>query len=89
MEKDIQTKMEERQEVIDGMRSLQAEVGKNAREHGWWDGEERTFGELIALAHSELSEALEEYRAAISRQRPTTESRMEKWRAYRRNLRMW
>ena len=63
MEKDIQTKMEERQEVLDGMRSLQAEVGKNAREHGWWDGEERTFGELIALAHSELSEALEEYRA--------------------------
>lgn len=43
MEKDIQTKMEERQEVIDGMRSLQAEVGKNAREHGWWDGEERTL----------------------------------------------
>ena len=38
------------------------EVGKNAREHGWWDGEERTFGELIALCHSELSEALQEYR---------------------------
>lgn len=38
------------------------EVGQNAREHGWWDGEERTFGELIALCHSELSEALQEYR---------------------------
>lgn len=38
------------------------EVGKNASEHGWWDGEERTFGELIALCHSELSEALQEYR---------------------------
>lgn len=37
-------------------------VGQNAREHGWWDGEERTFGELIALCHSELSEALQEYR---------------------------
>lgn len=31
-------------------------------EHGWWD-KEPTFGELVALMHSELSEALEEYRA--------------------------
>lgn len=38
------------------------EVGQNARKHGWWDGEQRTFGELIALCHSELSEALQEYR---------------------------
>ena len=41
---------------------LVKEVGQNAREHGWWDGEERTFGELISLCHSELSEALQEYR---------------------------
>lgn len=34
---------------------------KNALEHGWHD-EPRTFGELIALCHSELSEALEDYR---------------------------
>ncbi|MEV2911712.1 hypothetical protein ABNF65_24645, partial [Paenibacillus larvae] len=34
---------------------------KNAKEKGWWDGR-RSFGDLIALMHSELSEALEEHR---------------------------
>lgn len=37
------------------------EVHKNAVTHGWWE-EERSFAEIIALCHSELSEALEEYR---------------------------
>lgn len=35
-----------------------AEINANAKEHGWWD-EPRSFGEIIALCHSELSEALE------------------------------
>ena len=37
------------------------EVHENAVAHGWWE-EERKFPEIIALCHSELSEALEEYR---------------------------
>ena len=43
------------------MRKLQREIYENARAHGWWD-KERTFGDVIALCHSELSEALESYR---------------------------
>ena len=42
------------------MAKLQNEIHKNAVEHGWWD-EPRTFGDVIALCHSELSEALEAY----------------------------
>lgn len=40
---------------------LAADIHKNAVEHGWWE-QERSFGEIVALCHSELSEALEEYR---------------------------
>ena len=44
------------------LNELTKEVHDNAVEHGWWD-EPRSFGEIIALCHSELSEALEEDRA--------------------------
>ena len=40
---------------------IQLTANETAHEHGWWDNN-RSFGELIALGHSEFSEALEEYR---------------------------
>jgi len=48
------------------------EMHELAKEKGWWS-KDRSFGELIALHHSELSEALEEYRA----NRPVTEIRFD------------
>ena len=33
-----------------------------AKEKGWWDDSNRNVGELLALIHSEISEALEVYR---------------------------
>lgn len=40
---------------------MTAEVCEWTKRKGWWD-DGRTFGDIIALAHSELSEALEEHR---------------------------
>ncbi|MFC9709481.1 hypothetical protein ACFTRD_15185 [Paenibacillus sp. NPDC056933] len=43
------------------IQDLQTEIHDNAIKQGWWE-ENREFGTLIALCHSELSEALEEVR---------------------------
>jgi len=45
------------------LNELSKAIHKNAIDHGFYESGERAFAEIIALCHSELSEALEEHRA--------------------------
>ena len=57
---------------------LQHEAHAIAKSKGWWD-EERSFGDLIALVHSELSEALEAYRLLDSSLEGATPEKLAQW----------
>ena len=47
------------EDFIDGWNTIERNVHRIAKDKGWWDRGERNNGEMIALIHSEASEALE------------------------------
>lgn len=57
--------MNAREDFIDSFNTLATTVNLTAKEKGWWDTE-RNDGEMIALMHSELSEALEFLRVSAN-----------------------
>jgi len=44
------------------MKNLQAEIHNNASRYGWWDHQNPNILEKLALVHSEVSEAVEDFR---------------------------
>jgi NTP pyrophosphatase (non-canonical NTP hydrolase) len=52
---------EDSSEFVTAFNALASEIHQTAKDKGWWD-KERNDGEMIALIHSELSEALEALR---------------------------
>ena len=52
---------QEEARIVVAINDFAESVHKNAIKHGWWESS-RNFGELIALCHQELSEALESFR---------------------------
>lgn len=50
-----------KEQIISSMNELAKDINTTGVEKGWWDTP-RNDGEMIALAHSELSEALEALR---------------------------
>lgn len=48
--------------IQNDINSLAIEIHDTATSLGWWDNPDRNIGELLALVHSEVSEALEDWR---------------------------